>query len=238
MEKICLVSWRRKDRILGETETAAQRRAQMRENGRTSRWPLTSTTQALMEEETAVPVMRQEHETDMSAAKAYTIPEQTDEDLTGTVIPDILGEVRNTQDINEKTPEDAISSTIPLELNLEQSQALRTLPLTAQALSASAALLRCQLIECPHDGNVILRFSNQNQTEPIPKVEKASCAITSVMALKDVSEQLRLSRKVILRFVREGKLRHQRLAKRYVFMAEDVRAFRSQRLAAPIITME
>ena len=131
MEKIRLVSYRRKDRILGETETAAQRRAQMRENG---------------------------------------------------------------------------------------------------------GIPRYQLMESPHYGNAILRLPNQAETTP--KVEDASCAITSIMGLKDVSEQLRLSRKAILCFVREGKLRHQRLAKRYVFMAEDVRAFQSQRLAAQIITME
>lgn len=211
MEKVRLVSWRRKDRILGETETAAQRRARMREQGGALRWPLTSTV-------------------------ACTTPELTDEDLAGIVIPDILGGVRNTQGITEKGSEDAISSTIPLELNLEQSRTLRTLPLTAHALSAGAALLHCQLMESPRYGNVILRLSNQTKTTP--NVEHASCTITSIMALKDVSEQLGLSRKAILRFVREGKLRHQRLAKRYVFMAEDVRAFRSQRLATNITTME
>lgn len=211
MEKIRLVSWRRKDRILGETETAAQRRARMREDGGASRWPLTSTV-------------------------ACTTPELTDEDLAGIVIPGILGGVRNTQGVNEKATESAISSTIPLELNLEQSQTLRTLPLAAQALSADASLLRGQLMESPHYGNAILRLSNQAETTP--NVENASCAITSIMGLKDVSEQLRLSRKAILHFVREGKLRHQRLAKRYVFMAEDVRAFRSQRLATNITTME
>ena len=196
MGKISIVSQRRRDKRF--PETAAQRRARGRECSPTDIHPTFSGN------EDEVPAGEEDR-------SQYAEPLL--DDLVAITLPEVTPALESLGD----HPTDLFlvqqETTVSLALNPEQSQAIATLSLLANAQHQPLTL---DLREWHDQQHTVLQFSLHTNTLP------------EMLPLKDLCHQLKVGRRSVMRLIHEGKLRYYRIGKRYRFAAADVKQYLEQ----------
>ena len=198
MAKISLVSRRRRETKLPETE--AQRRARVRESDDTS----ACHTRAMQGLEA------------LSGTLSLELPE--------LVIDDLLESVGSGEKMDTTTvtgPPDEASqhtphATIRLALSPEQSQIIEALPYLAKAEDNVTRSLTFDLTELHEQQGVVLQFSLHHDIVP------------EMLSLKDLCHLLKVGRRAVLRLIRQGHLRCYRIGTRYRFATVDVKNYLEQ----------
>jgi excisionase family DNA binding protein len=196
MGKISIVSQRRRDKRFPETE--AQRRARVRELSPTDVHP------TFAGDGSEAPAGEKDQ---LQYADALL------DDLVATVMPEVTPALESLGDRPTDLFPAQQEATVSLELNPEQSLAISTLSLLANAQHQPLML---DLREWHDQQQVVLQFSLRTNTMP------------EMLALKDLCHQLKVGRRSIMRLVRTGKLRYYRVGKRYRFAAADVKQYLEQ----------
>jgi excisionase family DNA binding protein len=198
MGKISIVSRRRREKRFPETE--ALRRARVRELSPVDILP---PLQAGGGEDHPGP--GEENIVDYSAALL--------DDLVAMALPEVTSALANTEDdltgINPVEPD----TTVRLDLNPEQSQAIAALSLLANAQHQPLML---DLQEWHEQQRIVLQFSLHTETVP------------EMLSLQELCQQLKVGRRSVMRLIRDRKLRCYRIGKRYRFAASEVKHYLEQ----------
>jgi excisionase family DNA binding protein len=196
MGKISIVSRRRRDKRF--PETAAQRRARVRELIPTDIHPTFEGdgSEALLGEEDRL---------------QYT--DGLLDDPVATAMPDMTLTLDSLVDhLTDLLPVPQ-ETTVSLALDPEQSQAISTLSLLANAQHQPLTL---NLREWQDQQHIVLQFSLYTNTVP------------EMLSLRDLCHQLKVGRRAVMRLIRAGQLRYYRIGKRYRFAAADVKQYLEQ----------
>ena len=199
MAKISLVSYRRRETKLPETE--AQRRARVRESDDTS----------------ACHTLAMQGLEALSGTLSLELPELVVDDLLESVgsrgeTYDITKEVGPPDDASQDSP----YATIRLALSPEQSQIIEALPYLAKAQDNAPRSLTFDLTELHEQQGVVLQFSLHHDIVP------------EMLSLKELCHLLKVGRRSVLRLIREGHLRCYRIGTRYRFATVDVKDYLEQ----------
>ena len=196
MGKISIVSQRRRDKRFPETE--AQRRARVRELSPTDIHPTFAV------DGSEAPTGEEDQ---LQYANALL------DDLVATAMPEVTPALESLGAHPTGFFSTQQEATVSLELNPEQSLAISTLSLLANAQHQPLTL---DLREWHEQQQIVLQFSLRTNTVP------------EMLALKDLCHQLKVGRRSVMRLMRAGKLRYYRVGKRYRFAATDVKQYLEQ----------
>ena len=196
MGKISIVSQRRRDKRF--PETAAQRRARVRELSPTDIHPT-------VEEDGSEPPTGEEDRLQDTDAVL--------DDLVATAMPEVTPALDSLVDHLTDLLSGQQETTVSLALNPEQSQAMATLSLLANVQHQPLML---DLREWNDQQHIVLQFSLHTNTVP------------EMVSLQALCHQLKVGRRSVMRLVREGKLRYYRIGTRYRFAAADVKQYLEQ----------
>jgi excisionase family DNA binding protein len=197
MGKISIVSRRRRDKRF--PETAAQRRARVRELSSTDIHP------TFEGDGSETPIGEEDRlqyaDGLLDEPVATAMPEVT---LTLDGLVDYLTDLLPVQQ----------ETTVSLTLDPEQSQAISTLSLLANAQHQPLTVnLREWQDQQQH---IVLQFSLYTNTVP------------EMLSFRDLCHQLKVGRRAVMRLIRTGQLRYYRIGKRYRFAAADVKQYLEQ----------
>jgi excisionase family DNA binding protein len=196
MGKISIVSQRRRDKRF--PETAAQRRARGRECSPTDIHP------TLAVDRGEAPAGEEDQ---LQYAAALL------DDLVATAMLEATPALESLGDHPTGLFPAQQETTVSLALNPEQSLAISTLSLLANAQHQPLTLD----LQAWHDQQqIVLQFSLRTNTVP------------EMLALKDLCHQLKVGRRSVMYLIRAGKLRYYRVGKRYRFAAADVKQYLEQ----------
>lgn len=198
MAKISLVSRRRRDTRLPETE--AQRRARERESSKADE------PQTLQLDELGI----------LSGVLSLELPEFAVDDLTETTSPIEIHDTDDAPDFPADVSPETSGMMLQLALSPEQSQIVSALPYLANAHEQNMDTPTFELTEYHNQSGVVLQFSLHTETVP------------QMISMKDICHQLKIGRRSVLRLIHQGRLRSYRVGRQYRFAASDVKQYLKQ----------
>jgi excisionase family DNA binding protein len=193
MEKVSLIAWRRRERKFPETE--AQQRAHAREQGNDEA-QLNGYLDALE-----------------ALAPSYELPELHEDLFNRATATFEFLDMDYSQDNGHQPHQTSKQLCANIDLTVDHSQALHSLPLLSDVRGGNATPLLFELSEGQDRGRITLQLSLYPRTVP------------DMISFKELSRRLKVGRRAVMRLVRGGELRCYRIANRYRFAIDDVNQY-------------